>query len=169
MSLTILSDREILELLRGRERMITNFVSLEDQIQPSGFDLTLRSAAVFSGQGTLGKSGERTLSALQGVKPRGSHLELGEGSYLVRYNEHVSLPLDVAALVLPRSSLMRMGVTLHTAVWDPGYRGRGVGLLAVHNTDGVRIEIGSRIAQMIFMVTSRKPARRYGGTYQDER
>lgn len=148
--------------------MITDFMSLEDQIQPSGFDLTLRSVAAILGQGTLEKSGERTLPELREVKPSGRYLELGQGSYLARYNEHVSLPLDVAAIVLPRSSLMRMGATLHTAVWDPGYRGRGVGLLEVHNAQGIRIEVGSRIAQMIFMRTSKKPASRYAGAYQDE-
>jgi len=168
MALTILSDKEILELLRGKERMITNFIDLEEQIQPSGFDLTLMSAATICAPGTLGKSGKRTLPTLREVKRVGSHLKLGEGSYIVRYNEYVSLPPDVAALVLPRSSLMRMGVTLHTAVWDPGYRGRGVGLLVVHNAHGVRIEIGSRIAQMIFVKTSKKPARRYEGAYQNE-
>lgn len=168
MALTILSDKEILELLRGKERMITDFIDLECQIQPSGFDLTLRSAAEICTPGTLGKSKKRILPTLREVKRVGSHLKLGQGSYVVRYNEHVSLPPHVAGLVLPRSSLMRMGVTLHTAVWDPGYRGRGVGLLLVHNTHGVRIEVGSRIAQMIFMKTSKKPARRYKGAYQDE-
>lgn len=166
--MTILSDKEILELLRGKEKMITDYMDLGDQIQPSGFDLTLMSVEAICAPGTLGKSGKRTLPALREVKPIDSHLELRQGSYIVRYNEHVSLPPDVAALVLPRSSLMRMGVTLHTAVWDPGYRGRGVGLLAVHNAHGVRIEIGSRIAQMIFMKISKKPARKYKGAYQDE-
>jgi len=46
---------------------------------------------------------------------------LPQGSYVIRYREYVKVPEDAIALAIPRSSLIRSGSTLFTAVWDPGY------------------------------------------------
>ena len=57
---------------------------------------------------------------------------------------------DLMALGRPRSSLCRCGVTLHTAVWDAGYRGRSTSLLNVMNPSGFRVQRGARLLQLVF-------------------
>jgi hypothetical protein len=54
------------------------------------------------------------------------------------------------ALARPRSSLLRCGVTIGTAVWDAGYSGRSRSLLVVHNARGFRLQQGARVAQLVF-------------------
>lgn len=87
-------------------------------------------------------------------------------SYIVRYNETISVPDDCMGLVMPRSSLMRCGATMASAWWDPGYSGKGVGLLFVLNPFGVKIYRNSRIAQIVFFECESNSS--YQGQYQNE-
>ena len=77
-------------------------------------------------------------------------LSLSPGPYLLTFNEVLNLPLDLTALGFPRSSLLRSGVSIHTAVWDAGYRGRSQALLAVQNHLGYRLQRDARIVQLVF-------------------
>ena len=143
------------------------------QLQPNGFDVTVRSVASYSpeaGAAAIGVSdADRTL-------PGSTDLDFGcdgwllllPGHYLVTFNEVVNLPRWLMALGRPRSSLLRMGVTLHTAVWDAGYSGRSQALLVVHNTGGFRLQRDARIAQLVFFPLNAPDNRGYGGRYQRE-
>jgi len=71
------------------------------------------------------------------------------------------------ALGRPRSSLLRCGVTVGTAVWDAGYEGRSQSLLVVYNPRGFRLQKNARVAQLIFMRLSGK-TEGYKGAYQGE-
>jgi len=93
---------------------------------------------------------------------------LDQGCYKVVYNETVRMPLNVAALARTRSTLLRNGAALGTAVWDPGYQGRSSSLLVVHNPHGIRLKKDARIAQLIFYYTG-QVGKGYSGTYQNER
>ena len=42
---TILSGQEILRLVQQKPALIENYIKLDDQVQPNGFDLTLREVA----------------------------------------------------------------------------------------------------------------------------
>ena len=95
-------------------------------------------------------------------------LKLSAGPYLITYNEIINLPPDLIALGRPRSSLLRSGVSLHTAVWDAGYRGRSQSLLTVHHPEGLRLQRDSRVAQLVFFRLSSAPAEGYRGRYQGE-
>jgi dUTP pyrophosphatase len=72
------------------------------------------------------------------------------------------------ALAIPRSTLLRSGATLFTAVWDPGCEGRGEGLLVVFNPYGVEIERRAQIAQLVFIRLDRETKFVYRGSYQRE-
>lgn len=61
-----------------------------------------------------------------------------------------------------------MGVTVHLAVWDPGYVGRGEALMVVLNPHGVEIEQGARVAQLLLIKLVEKPDRVYRGRYYGE-
>lgn len=69
---------------------------------------------------------------------------------LIETVEKVNMPSDVAARILPRSSLFRCGCSLITALVDPGYRGVLImGLKNLSEFDFV-VERGARVAQIVF-------------------
>ena len=95
-------------------------------------------------------------------------VELQQGEYLVTFNEVVNLPQDLMALGRPRSSLLRSGVSLHTAVWDAGYRGRSQSLLTVHHPAGFRLQRNARMVQLVFFRLAIPPEEGYRGRYMGE-
>jgi dUTP pyrophosphatase len=90
------------------------------------------------------------------------------GCYLVTYNEVVNLPKNIMALATPRSSLLRCGVSIHSAVWDAGYSGRSQSLMVVYNPQGFRLYRNARIVQMVFFFLSREVPQGYQGVFQGE-
>ncbi|MBN2335087.1 deoxyuridine 5'-triphosphate nucleotidohydrolase, partial [Candidatus Bathyarchaeota archaeon] len=93
---------------------------------------------------------------------------LKQGVYKVVYNEAVKMPTDVAAIARTRSTLLRNGATIGTAVWDPGYQGRSSSMLVIPNPAGLRLKRDARIAQLIFFHTG-EVEKGYSGVYQNER
>ena len=72
----------------------------------------------------------------------------------------------MCAIARPRSSLLRMGVTVETAVWDAGYRGRSEALLIVYNSAGFYIKKDARVVQLIFMRMENAVQQGYSGRYR---
>ena len=95
-------------------------------------------------------------------------LHLAAGSYLVTFNEVVNLPLDLMALGRPRSSLLRSGVSIHTAVWDAGYQGRSQALLSVYNPDGYQVQKDARLLQLVFFRLEQPLNQGYQGRFLGE-
>ncbi len=139
-------------------------------IQPNGVDLSLDAIWRLSEVGALGRSNdERRLPARELVEfDAEGWVELAVGAYGIRYAEWVSLPADCGGLCFPRSSLLRMGLYVPTAVWDAGYAGRGEGLLVVSNPQGVRLQHGARIVQLVVFRLTSPAAETYAGAYQHE-
>ncbi len=162
----------MLKLLTGME--FPGAPADELQRQPAGYDLTVRSIDRFTLAGRLDLTNEQRelpdLEALPWPQPPGEGtpqpLRLGRGGYLVTYNEEIRIPPNAAGIVLPRSSLMRCGATLHSALWDPGYCGRGQGLLTVHHD--LDLYPDARIGQLILIALEQEADRLYSGTYQGE-
>jgi dUTP diphosphatase len=139
-------------------------------LQPNGVDLSLDSVWRLLGSGTLGRSNaDRSLPPRE-VLPFAADgwLDLPPGGYGIRYAEEVHLPGDCGGLCFPRSSLLRMGVYVPTAVWDAGYVGRGEGWLQVSNPHGVRLQHGARIVQLVLFRLTQPAASGYQGAYQHE-
>ncbi|HLB27762.1 MAG TPA: deoxyuridine 5'-triphosphate nucleotidohydrolase, partial [Dehalococcoidales bacterium] len=67
----------------------------------------------------------------------------------------------------PRSSLLRCGVTVNTAVWDAGYSGRSQSLLVVYNPLGFRLQKDARVVQLVFFRLTGE-TEGYKGAYQGE-
>jgi dUTP pyrophosphatase len=158
-----------LALIQHKPPLIEDFVRLDDQLQPNGFDLTLRDIASLQSQGKIGVSNDlRVLSDLLPLTFKGDEfLFLAQGSYMITYNEVVHLPPKIMALGAPRSSLLRCGVTIHMAVWDAGYSGRSRSLLTVYNPQGFQIQKNSRLAQLVFIELANE-TESYSGVYQSE-
>jgi dUTP pyrophosphatase len=141
-----------------------------DQWQPNGVDLTVDALWRFAAPGQLGRSNsDRLLAEREDVLfEADGWAELAAGSYGLRFGELVRFPLDRGGLVFPRSSLLRMGAHIPTAVWDAGYEGHGEGLLLVTNAHGLRLQRGARVAQLVVFRLSSPAASGYSGQYQGE-
>ncbi|HTY91296.1 MAG TPA: deoxyuridine 5'-triphosphate nucleotidohydrolase [Methanocella sp.] len=146
----ILGKTELTKLLDG---LSSGAVDVKEQLQVNGFELTAGKVECFEGAGSLGFSNDdRALPATRPLEwGKDGWLTLPQGCYKVIFNEIVSIPRDACAIGLPRSSLLRMGASIHTAVWDAGYRGRSEALLVVYNKDGFRIKKDARVLQLVFM------------------
>ena len=165
-----LGREEILARLHGPRPLIGGLLSLEDQVQPNGCDLSVASVGRYVGRGAIGSSNaERSLPEVENLEfDRSGWVELEPGPYQVVFNEIVDLPRDLMALGRPRSSLCRCGATMNTAVWDAGYRGRSTALLVVANPAGLRLARDARLLQLVFFTLNRPTEMGYGGAYQNE-
>ncbi|PKB68814.1 MAG: deoxyuridine 5'-triphosphate nucleotidohydrolase [SAR202 cluster bacterium Io17-Chloro-G4] len=164
-------DRESIgRLIHNAPPLVEDFRSLEQQLQPNGFDLSLKQVSSLVSPGNIGaEPDQREVSELENLQfgPDG-WLQLSPGPYLVTFNEVVNLPLDVMALGRPRSSLLRSGVSVHTAVWDSGYRGRSQSLLVVYHPGGYRVQKNARLMQLVFFQLSGAVSQGYQGRFQSE-
>jgi dUTP pyrophosphatase len=165
----VLSRQDIRRLLKKKPPLIEGYINLEEQVQPNGVDLTLREVALPQSAGRIAtEDSQRRVSDLAPLVFDGlGFIDLVPGAYIITYNEIVHLPKDIMALARPRSSLLRCGVTVGTAVWDAGYSGRSQSLMVVYNPQGFRLQKNARMAQLIFLRLSQK-TEGYQGAYQGE-
>jgi dUTP pyrophosphatase len=165
----MLNDK-ILRKLIEEQNLVTEYLDLDKQLQPGGFDLSMESVEEFLGRGAVDFSNkERVIAETKTVEPdEDGWIHLKKGVYKVIYNEVVKMPLNVAAIARTRSTLLRNGAEVGTAVWDPGYEGRSSSMLTVHNPHGLRLKKDARVAQLIFFETG-DVEKGYSGVYQKER
>jgi dUTP pyrophosphatase len=165
----VLSKQDIHRLLEQKPPLIEGYIDLKAQLQPNGFDLTLREVALLQTSGRIARhDNQRLVSDLAPLVFDGlDFIDLMPGAYIITYNEIVHLPNNVMALARPRSSLLRCGVTVNTAVWDAGYSGRSQSLMVVYNPQGFRLQRNARIVQLIFLPLTGE-TEGYHGTYQNE-
>lgn len=141
----------------------------DEQYQPNGIDLTIAKIETFRDNGILSVEG-KYLPSTGRVKQLRDNARwfLPRGEYLITFNETINLPDDIMAYILPRSSLLRMGVSLHGAVWDAGYHGVGSSLLVVYNESGWVVEKDARVAQLVFHRLEQPTGKGYAGSYQSQ-
>lgn len=166
----VLSSMEIRRLIESDMPLFAGFADLEAQVQANGFDLTLADVRRYAGAGSVGiDNKDRVLPELEEISADElGYVSLAPGAYHITYAETVSLPKDLMALGRPRSSLARSGVSIHTAVWDAGYSGRSTSLMVVYNPAGFQVQIGARVAQLVFIQLSTPDDLGYQGIYQGE-
>ncbi len=145
---------------------ISDLLDEDIQNQPAGVDLTVQKIESFKEPGTIDFDNSSRKIA-QGVEHTGEKLA-GGCAYRITYNEIIKVPDDAVGLIYPRSSLLRNGGHLVSAVWDPGYKGRGQGLLQVLNPHGLVVKKDARIGQIIFIRLEDQPNEGYGGKFQGE-
>ncbi len=167
--MSVLSSRDIRKLIAADPPLVEGYIDLEQQVQANGFDLSLRDIAVIGSAGCVAADNAgRVISAASPLVFDGlGRIDLPAGTYIITYNEIVHLPKHIMALGRPRSSLLRCGVTVGTAVWDAGYEGRSQSLLVVYNQYGFRLERNARTTQLVFMELT-GASEGYSGFYQGE-
>jgi len=91
---------------------------------------------------------------------------LAPGVYSLTFHQGCSLPNHIKAEIVHRSSLLRMGVEIKSAVYDPGFKVERMGaVMIVHNM--VSIEYGARVAQILMATT--EEAVKYNGQWQGQK
>jgi dUTP pyrophosphatase len=165
----MLNDKILRKLIED-QKLVTKYIDLDKQLQPSGFDLSMESVEEFLGEGAVDFSNkERVIANTKTIKTDDEGwVHLAKGVYKIIYNEVVKMPMNVAAIARTRSTLLRNGAEVGTAVWDPGYEGRSSSMLTVHNPNGLRLKKDARVAQLIFFDTG-NVEKGYSGIYQKER
>ncbi len=167
--MVVLSGNDIRALIKCKPPLVEGWLDLEEQVQANGFDLTLRDCALVRSSGRIAADNrDRIVSGLSPLAfDSEGYLDLKPGAYMITYNEIVHLPKSIMALGRPRSSLLRCGVSVGTAVWDAGYEGRSQSLLVVHNPHGFRVQRNARIIQLVFLALTGE-SEGYNGIYQGE-
>jgi dUTP pyrophosphatase len=167
--MSVLSKHDIRRLIEGKPSLIEGYLDLSQQLQPNGFDLTLRDISLFQNFGQLAADNtKRRLPELTPLPfPIDDFVTIKAGCYLITFNEIVHLPTNIMAFGRTRSSLLRCGVTIGTAVWDAGYNGRSQSMLVVNNQYGFRVEKNARLLQLVFQ-TLVSETDGYSGKYQHE-
>lgn len=129
-----------------------------------GFDLRLGVVnKIVEGGAFIEADGEAGLGLRKGVKTE-EILRFKENSespeflvikpgdyYLVQTIESVNLPSNLMVMIFPRSSLFRAGLQLLVTKGDPGYRGAltfGLTNIGAHE---VKLQLGARICNVVFM------------------
>ncbi len=164
--MAVLSSEEIRRRIL-EEGLIRDYIDLETQLQPNGFDCTLRAVAKLKGCGRVDfDNSKRQLPETEEIE-FSKWVYLPKGVYRAYLNEIVSLGKDLMALARPRSTLVRAGANVLTAVWDAGYTGRSEVGLIVHNEAGIWLSRNARIVQLVFIkLTSETEG--YKGIYAGE-
>jgi dUTP pyrophosphatase len=180
--------------LAFQRKIITNIRSVAHQVQPCGIDLTLKRVLTWTSPGTIDfdNTHRKTADTIElpfspGTNPtttpsstnpasekttqdtaaaENQHIHLPHGSYLIEFNETVSMPLDLMGSIYVRSSLFRSGALLHAGVMDAGYTGPIGALLQVVNPSGLGLVRGAKCAQMVVQEMSEPVAEGYTGVYQ---
>lgn len=174
----ILSKDTILAMLKNIPPLVENIRDVDTQIQVTGIDLTVGELFSLGNTGVMDFTNlGRALPARTPIHSIAVHPDakpapqvtgfyrLDRGEYILRLHEKVNLPKDIAAMVHPRSSLIRCGATISSGFWDAGYSGHGEVLLTVGER-GLILTPDARICQMSFIKTD-GVTEGYSGVYQE--
>lgn len=161
--MAVLGYEEIKELIKTK-KLLENID--ENNIQPGGVDLRVKYIYRLKNGGFLGVKNRRTPDVEIVAKYKGEKFNLKPNEFvLVETMEKVNMPSDILAIILPRSSLFRCGVSLHTAVVDPGFIGTLTFGMKNLSEYPFEIEIGARIGQIVFEEVKGN-SKLYDGKYQ---
>lgn len=160
----ILTGEKIIEL-----GIVTDMIDEARQVQSCGIDLSVNKIESYRSKGSIDfDNSKRSLPRLEEVGKVGDDWHLSNGSYLITVNETTTIPKNYCGIARPRSSLLRMGATICTALWDPGYSGKPQVMLIVSNMQGIIIHPNAKLLQIVFLKLDKESEKLYNGQYQGE-
>ncbi len=168
--MSMLSHDELISLMNKKPPLVDKMIDPGIQVQPNGIELTLNRVEAHESSGSIAfDNSERELPQSKALDFNADGwVHLPKGSYKIVFNEIVNIPKNIAAIARPRSSLLRCGVTIETAVWDAGYSGRSESLLVVYNENGFNVKKNARVLQLLFFRLDGEVKKGYSGIYQNE-
>lgn len=164
----MLIDKEIRYLIENEE-MIQGYIDLETQLQPNGFDLTIKEVLKFMDlfEPRIDFTNKtRLISLITPILPDGGEYHLNPGTYLFRANEFFNTPPNISGWGMPRSTLSRCGITINSAIIDAGYSGHLVFVVTIPQK--TIFAKHARFVQMIFFRLKEAPAKLYEGIYKEK-
>lgn len=166
----LLGGYELLKLVK-KNRLIEGLSKRElNNPEGAGFDLRIGEIYQPLSGGFLGVQGRETpklkLFAKFG-KQKSFRLKPNQ-YYVVKTIEKVCLPLNLAAIFRPRSTLYRSGVAVFSGNVNPGYRGEIVTGLCNLSKFPFTIELGARFLHIMFLEVKGK-VNAYRGQWQGGR
>jgi deoxycytidine triphosphate deaminase len=148
----IISPKQLLKLVKKiklveglSERELTN-------PEGAGFDLRLGEVYKISGKAFLGETHRQTPdieSVAKYGKDKSIKIKPGD-FFLVKTIEKINLPINLSAVILPRTTTFRSGLFLRTGPVQPGYEGELTFGLKNEGPITVEIEMGARFAHILF-------------------
>lgn len=148
----------------GEKELIKLFPDFKELVQPSGIDLRIDEVFKQKGPGSL-IDNEKNLPELERLEPPVYTLK-PKTAYLTSIDRKIKIPKGFSMLYLPRSTLLRSFVSVHTAVGDPSFYGTLQFMVYNYGAFDYTIKQGERIAQaVVFPVTG---SGEYNGSYQEE-
>lgn len=140
---------------------IRNLEGGELIVQQNGIDLTLASVKRILG-GTLTKE-VRDFEHIEELPDEQDIFTFLPGTaYAIEFQQEVSVPTDMCAQIIQRSTLNRMGAFVVAGLYDSGFKNQ-IGAVLRTNAK-VRIQKGARVAQIVFQQA--ESASMYAGIYQ---
>ncbi len=150
----ILGPKKLLELVKTKK--LVEGLSERELTNPegAGFDLRLGEVYKISGEAFLGESHRKTpdvksVQKFEKGKKRGIKIKPGD-FYLVKTIEKINLPINLSAVIIPRTTTFRSGIFIRTGPIQPGYQGELTFGLKNEGLVTVEIEMGARIVHVIF-------------------
>ena len=167
----MIGTKELLRLVK-EQKLVEDLCERElENPEGAGFDLRVGEVFIIGdGEAFLGET-ERHTPKVGSIAKYGEKKEiiLKPGEFvLVKTIEKVNLPKNIAAIFRPRSTLQRCGIGLFTAAASPGYCGELTFGMANLGKNNFRLEMGTRIAHIIFFDTSENISA-YRGQWQGGR
>lgn len=87
--------------------------------------------------------------------------------YFATVDKEIKIPENMVQFYYPRSSFMRCGVNVYSAVGDPGFKGTLQFMIINHGYYSFFTKPGERFAQLV-MEKAHNVQQGYNGTYQEE-
>lgn len=148
----ILNPKILLELVK-KEKLVENLSERElTNPEGTGFDLRLGEVFKISGKAFLGETHRQTPD-IESVAVWGKQksIKIKPGDfYLVKTIEKINLPLNLSAVIIPRTTTFRSGLFIRTGPIQPGYSGELTFGLKNEGPITVEIEMGARFVHLIF-------------------
>lgn len=148
----IISPRELLKLVKTKK--LVEGLSERELTNPegAGFDLRIDEVYKISGKAFLGET-HRTTPEIKSVAKYGKHksIKIKPGDFfLVKTIEKINLPINLSAVILPRTTTFRSGLFIRTGPIQPGYSGELTFGLKNEGPITVEIEMGARFVHVLF-------------------
>lgn len=150
----ILGPKLLLELVKKRK--LVEGLSERELTNPegTGFDLRLGEVFKISGKAFLGETHRQTpdIKSVKVYNPKKTtSIKIKPGDFfLVKTIEKINLPLNLSAVIIPRTTTFRSGLFIRTGPIQPGYSGELTFGLKNEGPITVEIEMGARFVHLIF-------------------
>jgi deoxycytidine triphosphate deaminase len=135
----------------------------------AGFDVRVDEVFKIKNYGFLGLEERKTPDIEPVADSKNKEYYLKPGEYvLIKTMERLNLPENIVALTFPRSTLQRCGILLLATQTSPGYKGELVFGLKNLSEENFKLELGSRIAHVMFFEVKGETSQ-YKGQWQGGR